>query len=87
MRCRCGSRLGCVEAADLFGLDHLGQRLSRAGRRQPQSTGPGGIADRNSAYLSDRPLRPYTNTPHGCRCRLVSEMLGLPRIMQQHIVC
>ena len=34
MRYRCGELLGYGEAADIFGLDYLGERLSRAGRRR-----------------------------------------------------
>lgn len=37
MRYRCGSLLGYGEAADIFGLDYLGQRLSRAGRKSRQA--------------------------------------------------
>lgn len=33
MRYRCGERVGFGEAADIFGLDYLGARMSRAGRR------------------------------------------------------
>lgn len=33
MRYRCGGLVGYGEAADIFGLDYLGARLSRAGRR------------------------------------------------------
>ena len=36
MRYRCGSLTGYGEAADIFGLDYLGERLSRAGRRRRQ---------------------------------------------------
>lgn len=33
MRFHCGDKLGYGEVADIFGLDYLGQRLSRAGRK------------------------------------------------------
>ena len=46
MRFRCGERVGYGEAADIFGLDYLGERLSRAGRKRRADAGTSANAAR-----------------------------------------